>query len=307
MALPITESYCIGCGRMYPISSFYKSDNPMHYNKVLPYCKDCCNQMVHDYIKRYQNLESALWMSCAVIGVPFVKRAFDTLEKKIDSTTKSGKKIGKQYNYIGTYIASMKACKKNADQWETFADTDVSFGDISNVRKHEESIKASMDKFILDWGHHEVDDYKYLEYRYEYYTDGLGELKPSQETLYRRLCLVELAIRNKEEEGLEAKEEQKQLIQLMKTLGIDDFRNTKDLSMAEKIIESQIAWMEQEEPAYHYKDLEKYKDFTGREVYWYDHVLRPLKNLLVGSKEYTLKETGDEIAEYSPSEGADAV
>ena len=54
-------------------------------------------------------------------------------------------------------------------------------------------------------------------------------------------------------------------------------------------------------------DLEKYRDFTGKEVYWYDHVLRPLKNLLVGSKEYTLKETNDEIAEFSPTniEGGD--
>ena len=295
MALPITESYCIGCGRMYPIENFYKSPNPLHNNKVLPYCKDCCKRIVSDYIKQYQNLESALWMGCSVVGLPFAKRAFTALEDKIAKTDK----IGKGYNYIGNYIQVMNTNRRNSDKWESFADTDVSFGDIQSVRKHEQSIQEEMSKFILDWGHHEVEDYQYLEYRYEYYTEGLGELKPSQETLYRRLCLVELAIRHKEEEGLEAKEEQKQLIQLMKTLGIDEFKNTKDLTMAEKIIESQIAWMEKEEPAYHYKDLEKYKDFTGKEVYWYDHVLRPLKNLLVGSKEYTLKETSDEIAEFT--------
>ena len=121
-------------------------------------------------------------------------------------------------------------------------------------------------------------------------------MKPSQETLYRRLCLVELAIRKKDENGQDTKEEQKQLLQLMKALEIDDFKNTKDLSMAEKIIESQIAWMEEEEPAFHYKDLEKYKDFLGAESYWENHVKRPLRNLLIGSKEYTLKETQDEIA-----------
>ena len=63
--LPITESYCIGCGRPYTLDKFYKSPNPLHYNGVLPYCKDCCNRMVHSYIKKYGNLESALWMSCA--------------------------------------------------------------------------------------------------------------------------------------------------------------------------------------------------------------------------------------------------
>ena len=56
--LPITESYCIGCGRPYTLDKFYKSPNPLHYNGVLPYCKDCCNRMVHSYIKKYGNLES---------------------------------------------------------------------------------------------------------------------------------------------------------------------------------------------------------------------------------------------------------
>lgn len=297
--MPITESYCIGCGRPYPIDRFYKSPNPLHYNHVLPYCKDCCNRMCHDYIKKYGNLESALWMSCSNLGIPFTKRAFEALERKISEKDK----IGQRYNYVGNYLQSMNTNRKNSDTWESFADTDVSFGDIKNLQKHEESIRAEMEHFKLDWGNQEVEDYQYLEYRYEYYTDGLGELKPSQETLYRRLCLVELAIRKKEEAHQDTKDEQKQLIQLMKTLEIDDFKNTKDLSMAEKIIESQIAWMEEEEPAYHYKDLEKYKDFLGAEAYWEDHVKRPLRNLLLGSKEYTLKQTKDDIE--SLSEGAD--
>ena len=90
-----------------------------------------------------------------------------------------------------------------------------------------------------------------------------------------------------------------QLIQLMKTLEIDDFKNSRDLSMVEKTIEAQIAYMEEEEPAFHYKDLEKYKDFMGIGAYWEDHIKRPLYNLLLGSKEYTLKDTRDEIAEYT--------
>ena len=107
--------------------------------------------------------------------------------------------------------------------------------------------------------------------------------------------MTELRIRQKDEAHEDTKAEQTQMVQLMKTLHIDDFTNSKEMTMAEKIIESQIAWMEEEEPAFHYKDLEKYKDFTGKENYMYNHVLRPLKNLLVGSKEYTLRETKDDI------------
>ena len=51
--LPLKESYCIGCGRSHPIEKFYKSPNPIHYNKVIPYCRDCCLRMVHDRIKEF--------------------------------------------------------------------------------------------------------------------------------------------------------------------------------------------------------------------------------------------------------------
>lgn len=290
MALPIKESFCIGCGRTYDLSSFFVSPNPLHYNKYLPYCKECCGTMVRENIKKYKSLEHAMWVSCAEVGIPFVRRVFTYLEEKV----KSNGKVSRGYNYMGNYLQLMKMHRKKSDHWESFADTDVALGEIETVQKHELSIQAEAEKFQLDWGYQEVEDYQYLEYRYDEYTRDLGVLSPSQETLYRRLCLVELAIRKKDNNNEEAKDEQKQMIQLMKTLGIDNFENSRDMSMQDKIIEAQIAWMEEEEPAYHYRDLEKYKDFLGAGTYWENHVIRPLRNLLIGSKEYTLKETKDE-------------
>ena len=49
------ESFCVGCGRMYPIEDFYKSPNPHHANGVQPYCKECSNQLVNEYLKKYQD------------------------------------------------------------------------------------------------------------------------------------------------------------------------------------------------------------------------------------------------------------
>jgi hypothetical protein len=291
MALPIKETFCIGCGRTYDLSSFYKSPNPRHYNKYLPYCKDCCRSIVKENIKEHKSLEHAMWVSCAEIGIPFVRRVFVELEEKVKARNKSTV----DYNYMGNYIQTMNALRKKSDHWQSFADTDIPLGELETVEKHEISIKAEAEKFKLDWGYQEIEDYQFLEYRFDEYTHDLGILSPSQETLYRRLCLVELAIRKKDEEHEDTKDEQKQMIQLMKTLGIDNFQNSRDMSMQEKIIEAQIAWMEEEEPAFHYRDLEKYKDFLGAETYWENHVIRPLGNLLTGSKEYTLKETDDNI------------
>ena len=249
-------------------------------------------------IKKYQSLEHAMWVSCAEVGIPFVRRVFTYLEEKV----KANGKVSRGYNYMGNYLQLMKMYRKKSDHWESFADTDVALGEIETVQKHELSIQAEAEKFQLDWGYQEVEDYQYLEYRYDEYTRDLGVLCPSQETLYRRLCLVELAIRKKDNNNEETKDEQKQMIQLMKTLGIDNFENSRDMSMQDKIIEAQIAWMEEEEPAYHYRDLEKYKDFLGAGTYWENHVIRPLRIVLTGSKEYTLKETKDERAAIEEGE-----
>ena len=43
----------------------------------------------------------------------------------------------------------------------------------------------------------------------------------------------------------------------------------------------------------------------GIGAYWEDHIKRPLYKLLLGSKEYTLKDTRDEIAEYT-EQGVDS-
>ena len=142
--------------------------------------------MVHRYIKKYGNLESALWLSCANINIPFTRKAFEALERKIAEKDK----IGSAFNYVGNYLQVMNTNRKNSDHWEEFADTDVSFGDIKNIQKHEESIKAQAEQFRLDWGYHEVEDYQFLEYRYEYYTEGLGELTPSQETACSSLAIA---------------------------------------------------------------------------------------------------------------------
>lgn len=288
------DSFCVKCGRPYPIDYFYKSPNPNHTKGVLPYCKDCCNEMIHKNLKTHGSLESALWFTCAEVGVPFLIKIYEKVETKISNQKR---KPGIKYNYMGNYMSIMYANKQNVDVWETFADTDVALGEVKKVKKQEESIKESMAELELDWGRYEVEELQLLEYMFSEYTRGLETMTVAQERLYRDLCLVELRKRKKDEDKENTKEEQKQIIELMKTLKIDDFKVEKEKSMIDRMLESQIAYMEQEEPAEHYKDLEKYCDFMSIGKYMYNHVIRPFKNVLLGSKEYSLKYEHDEIAE----------
>ena len=104
MALPIKETFCIGCGRTYDLSSFYKSPNPRHYNKYLPYCKDCCKDIVKENIKEHKSLEHAMWVSCAEIGIPFVRRVFVELEEKVKDGLQTSDSINNLSESIKTAI-----------------------------------------------------------------------------------------------------------------------------------------------------------------------------------------------------------
>ena len=101
MALPISESYCIGCGRVYGIESFFKSPNSMHCNGVVPYCKECNKRIAKKYLKEYQNLESAIWLTCAEVGVPFIRKVFAGVEELASKAKnkKSCKEIDEKCNW----------------------------------------------------------------------------------------------------------------------------------------------------------------------------------------------------------------
>lgn len=277
-----TESYCVGCGRMYEIDNFYKSINPWHATEVVPYCKDCCKDIAQAYIKQTGTLESGIWASCAEIGIPFMKDAYDMFYNKVQNLKSTPTS---SFNYLGTYVACLSIKRAQKIRWKTFVDSDKGFNEVKGIRKEEEVLKLDTERFQLDWGEHDQDgDYEFLEYKYDIYTEGIA-LSPAQETLYRQLCLVELTKREKEKKNESTKEEQGMILALMAKLKIDQFSNS-DKSLVERMIESQIAQIEETEPAELYDQKELYADYCGIGDYWDRNILRPLKNLIAGNKDY---------------------
>lgn len=290
--LPVAEGFCIGCQRSHPIEDFFKSSSPFHPNGYLPYCKDACELLVRYYLKRAGNIEAAIWLTCATLGIPFLSSAFENANNRYNTYkhTDTRKYFGIYMNFLNPYF--IQSSKPKVD----FFDTDVGLNQLSSLKQSKEIIELESQRFELDWGKQTVPDYQFLEYRYDVYTKDVDGLTPAQETLYRKLCLVELAMRRKEENGDDTKTEQAQMITLMDKLKITSFVEDKSKSIEDNFMEKRIAILEEEEPAYHYKDLDKYCDFMHIGVYWYNFITRPMKNLLMGSKEYTLKESEDDIS-----------
>lgn len=280
-----SEAFCIGCNRLRSKKEFNLSPNPNHKAGVLPYCKSCCTEIFKSNLKKLGSFQASLWATLAEVGVPYREAVADRVIESVAAKELSEQKLlASGMNHVGNYMRYFTALKKANDKWETFIDSDRQMDSLESIQARKQRMQAEVDKFKLAWGDFELEDYAFLEYRYDIYTDGLA-LKPAQETLYRKLCIAELSARKIEAEGESTKEIQKQILDLMGKLKIDNFAEVKDKNLVEQMLESQIYQHERTKPMEFYDEKELYEDACGLKNGW-SEIKRGLFNFVLGHKEY---------------------
>ena len=284
---------CIKDGREYPSDRFYEHKNLEIFPKgYVPYCKDCCNDMLQYYLKKTGTIEASMWYVCALLDIPFIKRVF---EKTQELNRDTDKFVETYYNLLW----GSRSMKKALDTWESFSDSDVGFEEISTTVKDVEAIKIQKDTLELKWGLQESEeDYQYLEYLYDRYTQGVIK-NPYQEDLYRDLCLARLEKRKIEQNksSSDITKTQARILTLMNKLGIDDFEASKPKSLSEQLMFAKIAQIEMTKPCDLYKEPTKYKDFNKVKKYYKDICLRALKNTLAGTRDFDIDMTN--LSDYN--------
>jgi hypothetical protein len=288
--------YCAECKREYPIDRFYTSNASFLGNGHLNYCQDCCEDILKYFLKKKGTMESAVYFTCAKLDIPFIRRVYEaTIDKKNSLQSKSNKDDSEYniFSYYIDYLWGTHTLQKKTEVWEDFTDSDTSLDEFNTVKKSEDALKADYEKFELDWGKQTLEDYQFLEYRYDIYTEG-KPLTPAQDTLYRQLCQLELRQRKKnakgdsikdDQLGESTKEEQAMIIQLMDKLGISKFDNKKDKSDIDRLIEKQIWEHENTDPC-ETVDINKYKDMCDIGKNWGRQILRAVKNIVSASQEF---------------------
>jgi hypothetical protein len=288
--------YCAECKREYPIDRFYTSNASFLGNGRLNYCQDCCEDILKYFLKKKGTMESAVYFTCAKLDIPFIRRVYESTIDKKNSLQSKSNKDDSEYNIFSYYIDYLwgtHTLQKKTEVWEDFTDSDTSLDEFNTVKKSEDALKADYEKFELDWGKQTLEDYQFLEYRYDIYTEG-KPLTPAQDTLYRQLCQLELRQRKKnakgdsirdDQLGESTKEEQAMIIQLMDKLGISKFDNKKDKSDIDRLIEKQIWEHENTDPC-ETVDINKYKDMCDIGKNWGRQILRAVKNIVSASQEF---------------------
>ena len=257
-------------------SEFYPSWSKFTDGKV-PYCKTCINKMYEYYLHETGSDKTALYFTLMKLDIPFIEEVYNSIAEKKTVT-------------ISTYITTLQRRTTCQEIWSDFTATDVNI-DQKEVRMQTiDDKKRELDNREKTWGKQDcVEDYDFLEDTFKRYTQGMEFTNPQQEDLYKDLCRDRLLLRKINDNRYSGEESldkvQNRISKTMSILKVDQFEKTKGKTDIEKILEKQIWEIENTDPA-EVVDKEEYKDFLNIESEWGNHILRAMRNLLTGSKDY---------------------
>lgn len=289
--------YCPTCGRKLTFSkeNFYRSFSPFHRGIktkrilknnepefLVPFCKKCIVENLD--INNINSIKNSLMMC----DKPYLQNAWGSNYQKYKN--KSAPSI------FGFYIKNLALNYKDLrfKDSEFNADQEIKDGDLESLFNY-----TATREDIIFWGKgHSGEDYYTLNENYFNWTQECKSDTISERKMFKQICLKELEI-DKGRELLQNVDKQVEALQkLMDGAGV----KPKDVNAANDpsnvaVLGMRIKDIETKRPAEIFDNPNLYKDYYSIGEYFNRMVLRPLKNLLLGTrefdKEFNLDETGD--------------
>lgn len=269
---------CFKCGRSLSEDDFHAVANGV--TERMPICKDCMNDLYVEYVDKYGNPYDALYRLCRVLNIVYNKKLAEGCISAILE------KDGTYKNMVNSYIKSVRLPQYRN---KGFLDSDIiqsgSLEEDPETKALINTTKADIGK----WGAgYSKEEYVRLGQLYNQWANGTPQDTVTQISLTKDLCKIDLKIEQANVSGADTKDLLKQKQDLIKSLAIDPqtlLKNRKD-NEATECFGAWIAEIEKTSPAEYLDDPSVYFDVNGIESYWDKHIKRPLKNLLLGTKDF---------------------
>lgn len=294
-----TEFYCYACGKSYKKQdgNFCKSLSPLFAsnNGFVHICKKCTDKYYYNLVDLFSgNEEKAMDRMCQLFDWYYSDEIFAATRK-----------ISADRSRVCAYPA-----KSNLPQYEargkTYVDTidDRANNVIQNVEQLDE-MKAegqtAITKVMFErWGQVSSEDIVALEEHYKMLKKQNPNCDNNQEIFIKDLCYTKLLQLKAFKDGNSTDFEKytKLYRDTFKQAGLKTVQETD--ASGDETLGVTLAVISQYTPEEYYKDKKLYKDFDGIGEYFQRFVLRPLKNLVLGTterdKEYCVKD-GDNDGE----------
>ena len=275
----MTEAYCYNCQSAKAFSNFH--NHVVVGKKYLPICKSCCSKKLKDYIAVTKSDGAGLWCLLAELGIPFLREVWEPTQKIVFESTNAGRKP----DLFLTYLRTLKELGITVEGfWESDMMLD-DFMEIGEDKKEEVKGVVDLNEQQRIWGKFEPEDYEFLNFTFNEYTQEFLEMDANLIRRYRDLAKAELRKRKADESGdmNEIKNAQAVLNNQLTLLKLNNFKDNKQ-SDTEKFIE-RMAWNIENTKPSECEDTEIYKDYSNFGVKWED-IMRTVKNLVAGTREY---------------------
>lgn len=282
---------CIGTKK---IADYYTSWSKFD-NGTVKYCKDCCDKIFKYYLEEYNDEKVALLYTLAKIDIPFIGQVYlDALEK----TNKFGNKVPLS---VSSYISTLHKSQTNKEIYRSFSDTDCNVFELDIKGKTKLQKEEELSRLEKTWGiQDDTSDYDFLEETFNRYTDGIDFVNSQQQDLYRDLCRDRLLLRKINDNRYNGEETidkvQNRISKTMSILKVDQFESNKAKTLSEQSLFEKIRLCDANNVQDVYSEPSKYYDLNKIQYYNEKFSLRPLANMLVGHRDFSVNL--DDIEEY---------
>lgn len=278
-----TKCVCCSCRESLPLTKFYKSNSEFYIDKHLPICKDCFANIFGFYTAEYQSTKKAMQRMCMAFDIYFNEDLFDSCDA--DSSAVLGnyfRKLNMKQQKEKTFDTSLKEGFEFSGNRKVVKNTRVAV--VDEYGNEDESQEANQ-KDVEKWGvGFDPVDYKVLEDHYKYLKVANPNCDSNQEIFVIDLCYIYMQKMKALRDG-KVDDFNKLTESYRKSFNQAGLKTSDDLKTDDDCWSVWVDRVAQYTPEEFYKNKERYKDHDGFGEYLERFVLRPYKNIEMGTQD----------------------
>lgn len=285
--MPDKESKCncCLCGEPLAKSKYYKSYSEFYKEGHLPICKECFGRKFGNYVAEYHSNKKAMQRMCMAFDIYFDEELFDKCDTD-DSTVLGNyfRKLNMSQYKEKTFDNSIKDGFELSGERKPAKETRESV--VDELSEYEDDSEQIDPADIEKWGFgFDAIDYQILNSHEKLLTNSNPEADSNASIFINDLCYIKMQQMKAVREG-RVDDYSKLTTQYIKTFTQAGLKTVKDTNTAEDFtIGVNAETIEKYTPAEYYKNKSLYKDHDNIGDYILRFLLRPLKNLMQGTKD----------------------
>lgn len=293
---PTQECTCCGKAKKVSSANFYKSYSVMYkstYENRMTVCKECVLKLVDEFKATFNSELKVLYSLCRMLDVLYDEYIYNVAKEQ------AAARDGNPYQYYFQKVLSLPQFAN-----KTFADSAQAEIGVGEVQSSEASTIAEDNGINIDhttrikWGNLPNEDLMFLEYNYNQWVTRHQCETRAEELLFEEICHVQLDINKLRMSGGDTTKKVDQLQKLMQSANIRPLDQTAITSNENVMMwGTTVATIEKHEPCEFFGEYreKEYKDYMGYRGYFDNWVLRGLKNLLAGTKDFNIVLEEEEV------------